>query len=206
MVSLSVPRLMKQLWGAVDGGLVLLASDLRSSASLRWTWLWCHLYHHNCIKATLHQSHFADSCDVLKVGILGITETVVYFWAIPQMSIQGGQKCVIGRPDDEAQSCLWNLPHVGPSYGLVGDCFPGCPPSLPPLAHSFDPVWLILNSDDFRDHQLLPLFLCSFWPHLWGRCLVTTTQLSLDVVNDRWPGQLLGGISLSSPGLLRAVP
>lgn len=127
-----------------------------------WTWL--------LSVPALHQSYFADSRNVLKVGILGITETAVYFWAVPQMSIQGGQKCVIGGPYDEAQSCLWNLPHVGPSYGLVGDCFPGCPPSLPPLAHSFDPEWLILHSDDFRDHQLLPFFLCGLWAHLWGRC------------------------------------
>ncbi len=65
--------------------------------------------------------------------------------------------------------CPWNLLHVGPSYGPVGESLWVCPPSLLLLAHSCDLVCLLHHSDDFYDHQPVSYLLCGFWPYLGGR-------------------------------------
>lgn len=116
----------------------------------------------------IHTSPVSSREDVLQARVLRVTELAGLLRAVPEVQVPGTGKGIVRGPDQEAQPCLGHLPHISPRDGPVDHRLPGCPSTLLVLAHSSDFVALLLHLHNFRDHQVFPVLLCSFGPHL--RC------------------------------------
>lgn len=118
------------------------------------------------------------------------------YWAIPE--VHSGQG-ISWEPDEEAKSCLRNLPLVGlwaqwppPSMSTF---FAAIGSQLWPFM-SCPPVWSHLRWPTLSSLLLWP------WTTSWELvptpalpCIAGTTWLSPDAVVDWWPGQLLFQLS-----------